>query len=74
VDFELGVIAGNGNMNPLSSAIFGGENDGRVRVDRARVAGMTDFIIVPSGHTMLVWWPRVLAQVAHFLEAGAFKR
>jgi triacylglycerol esterase/lipase EstA (alpha/beta hydrolase family) len=74
VTFELGVIAGNRNLNPLYSAIFGGENDGRVRVDRARVAGMRDFIVVPSGHTMLVWWPSVLEQVAHFLKAGRFKR
>jgi hypothetical protein len=35
---------------------------------------MRDFIVVPSGHTMLVWWPSVLEQVAHFLKAGRFKR
>lgn len=74
VEFELGVIAGNRSDNPLFSAILGGENDGRVRVDRTRVAGMVDFIVVPVGHRRLVVASMVLEQVAHFLEVGVFKR
>jgi triacylglycerol lipase len=74
VEFELGVIAGNRSDNPVFSAILGGENDGRVRVDRTRVAGMVDFIVVPVGHRRLVVASTVLEQVAHFLEFGTFKR
>jgi triacylglycerol lipase len=74
VDFELGVIAGNRSFNPVFSAILGPENDGKVRVERARVEGMREFLVVPNWHPMLVAAPRVLTQVVHFLEAGAFQR
>jgi hypothetical protein len=73
VDFELGVIAGNRSFNPIFSAMLGSENDGKVRVDRARVEGMRELLVVPHWHPLLVAAPSVLRQVVQFLETGAFQ-
>ena len=74
VDFEVGVIAGDRSWNPWFSALLREPNDGKVRVDRTRVAGMTDFLVVPHWHPLLVTAPDVIEQVVHFLERGAFKK
>lgn len=73
VDFEVGVIAGNRSLNPLFSAILGAENDGKVRVDRARVEGVRQLLVVPHWHPLLVSAPGVVHQVLQFLETGAFQ-
>lgn len=73
VDFEMGVIAGNRSFNPIFSAILGAENDGKVRVDRTRVEGMREHLVVPVWHPLLVSSPTVIRHVAHFLETGAFR-
>ena len=46
----------------------------RVRVDRTRVAGMRDFLVVPHWHPMLLVRRRVADQTVHFLECGGFRR
>ena len=74
VSFDLGVIAGSRSYNPLFSAILGDANDGKVRVERARVEGMRDFLVVPHWHPLLMIAPIVVAQVVHYLEAGSFRR
>lgn len=71
VDFSLGIIAG-ARSSPWHRAFFGGDNDGKVSVERARVEGMRDFLIVPRGHSFMMWSPRVIAQVQAFLARGAF--
>jgi hypothetical protein len=68
-----GVIAGNRSYNPIFSRILGGPSDGKVRVDRAGIDGMSDFIVVPHWHPMLMNAPIVLDQTMHFLEFGAFE-
>ena len=73
VDFEMGVIAGNRSFNPIFSAILGAENDGKVRVDRTRVEGMREHLVVPVWHPLLVSSPAVIHHVIHFLETGAFR-
>jgi pimeloyl-ACP methyl ester carboxylesterase len=72
VDFPLGVIAGSRSFNPLFSAWLDGEDDGKVAVARTRVAGMSDFLVVPTNHTFIVLHARALRQVTHFLAHGRF--
>ena len=74
VPFELGVIAGTRSFNPLFSAMLGEENDGKVRVTRTKVAGMSDFLTIPQWHPTLMAAPSVVAQAMHFLKFGRFQR
>ena len=74
VPFELGVIAGITRRALLAASLFPGPNDGKVSVERARVAGMRDFLVVPSGHTFMMHSPEVIKQVFNFLAAGSFAR
>ena len=74
VEFEVGVIAANRSYNPWFSALLGEPNDGKVRVESTRVQGMTDFLVVPRWHPLIMAAPEVVSQVLHFLEAGQFRR
>lgn len=73
VDFELGVITGSKTFDPLFSMIIPGPDDGKVSVQRAKVAGMTDFLVLPYSHTFIMQKEEVIEQVIHFLEQGSFR-
>jgi hypothetical protein len=72
VQFECGVIAGDRSQNPLFSAMLTGPNDGKVTVESAKLDGMTDFLVLHSGHTWLMWRERTLKQIDSFLAHGRF--
>ena len=73
VDFELGVIAGTGGLDPLAP-LWRRPSDGRVTVEETRVEGMADFLEVPGSHAFLMNRADVLAQIVHFLREGRFAR
>ena len=72
VRFELGVIAGRRSWNPLFSSVLPGADDGMVSVARARVEGMSDFLVVPRAHPFIMRDRAVIEQSVAFLRRGAF--
>ena len=70
----LGVIAGNRPSLGLGRLLgrLPGANDGVVRVEETTVEGMTERVVLPVGHTELIFSARVEAQTAHFLAHGHF--
>lgn len=72
VSFEVGIIAGAVPRRMLAASHFEGPNDGKVSVQRARVAGMRELLVVSRGHTLIMNAPEVIAQAFHFLAHGAF--
>jgi triacylglycerol lipase len=73
VDYEVGIIAGNKSFDLLSSMLIKGEDDGRVSTQNTRVEGMSDFIVLPFGHTFMMNQPLVIEQTIHFLRQGRFQ-
>lgn len=72
VNFELGVIAGNTNYNPVSNTILDNQNDGKVSVERTKIKGMKDHIVLPVTHTFMMRNRLVIKQIEHFLCHGQF--
>ncbi len=72
VEGEIGVITGDRTLNPFFSWLIPGEDDGKVSVERAKLAEMTDFLVVSSSHSFIMRHPEVLKQVVLFLRNGKF--
>jgi len=74
IDYELGVIAGNDTIDPISSAIIPGEDDGKVSVESTKLKGMKDHLIVSANHTFFPSNETVQQQTLYFLKYGKFKK
>jgi pimeloyl-ACP methyl ester carboxylesterase len=76
VDYPVGIITGD------SPAFFDfwledmipGPGDGKVSVERAKVEGMSDFLVVPYSHSFIMEQEDVIEQTLHFLANGTFSR
>ncbi len=73
VDFELGVIAGTGTINPWMSAMLPDADDGKVTVARTQIEGMRDFLVVDSNHRSITAADTVIRNTAAFLRRGEFE-
>lgn len=72
-NFCVGVIAGNRSINWINSCLIPGPDDGKVSVARARLEGMTDFVVVPATHPFLMRNRTVIRQTLAFLQTGRFE-
>ncbi len=70
--FNVGVIAGDGLSNPMGLWVFDEPSDGTVAVRSTRLEGMSDFIVVPFGHTLIMRKKQVIDEVIHYLSSGRF--
>ena len=72
-EFEFGVIAGGRGSLRGFNPMLPGDNDGTVAVRSAKLAGATDYLLVPTIHSFLMTDPRCVAAVRNFLLHGQFE-
>jgi triacylglycerol lipase len=70
--FDCGVIAGDRSINWINSTMIAGRDDGKVSVERTRVAGMRDHLTLHAAHPFLAGTPSAIAATLRFLRNGAF--
>ncbi len=72
-DYPVGVIAGvrEGREN---EDYLPGADDGLVTVASTKFTGMTDFVVVPIGHSAMRYSKPVAGQVVNFLKTGRFEQ
>lgn len=68
----FGVIAGSTRGGRGLNPLLAGDDDGIVRVDEARLEGASDFLVVSSLHTFIMFHPEVHAATLRFLACGRF--
>ncbi len=71
--FDVGIITGNRSINLFLSMMIPGEDDGKVSVERAKLEGMSDFLVVPHSHPFIMKRKLVIRQVIYYLEHGRFE-
>ena len=71
-DFELGVIAGNRTIDPITSAVLDNPDDGRVSVEDTKLEGMTDFVVVEHSHAFMMRMRKPIELTIRFLTDGTF--
>jgi pimeloyl-ACP methyl ester carboxylesterase len=72
-DYAVGIIAGCRTIAPIASAfVLPRPNDGRVSVASAKLADMSDHIIVKASHTGLPRNTVAIEQTIAFLRDGRF--
>ena len=72
VRFPLSVIAGDRSINWINSLMIPGKNDGKVSVERTKVPGMTEHVVVHATHPYVMRNARAIALTLRFLETGSF--
>lgn len=75
VDYPVGIITGDhvAFFDSWFSKIIPGVDDGKVSVERARLEGMADFLVVNESHSFIMNSEYVHSETIHFLQHGKFK-
>ena len=75
VDYPVGVITGDRHafFDAWFSFLIPGRDDGKVSVERTKVDGMSDFLVVHKSHPFIMNSDYVMAETIHFLTYGIFK-
>ncbi len=74
VNYELGIIAGDLSIDPFSSMVIKGRNDGKVSVEKTKLPGMKDHITLHVAHAFFPFIKKVQRETLHFLKNGEFQR
>jgi esterase/lipase len=72
INYPLGIIAGSKSINPLAPWVLAGEHDGIVPVERTKIKGMSDHIVIPATHSFMMFNNEVIGQALHFIKNGHF--
>ena len=73
-DYDFAVIAGDRTMDPISSNIIPGNDDGKVSIKSTHLTGEKDHIILHTNHLAMPENFAVAVEAAHYLRYGFFKR
>lgn len=71
---DVGVIAGDRSIDPVSSFVIDGPDDGKVSVESTKIDGMKDHIVIHATHTFITTNDEAVAQARYFIENGTFER
>ena len=72
VHYPVGVIAGDRSINWINSLLVPGRDDGKVSIERTRLAGMRDHLVIHASHPFIMKNPEAIRQTIQFLRNGAF--
>ncbi|MGD0896694.1 MAG: alpha/beta fold hydrolase [Thermoguttaceae bacterium] len=70
--FEFAIIAGGRGKDRGYNPVVPGDNDGVVSVASTRLAGASDFAVLPVMHTFMMNDPKVQEYTLRFLREGCF--
>lgn len=75
VDYPVGIITGNRYawFDAWLSNIIPGIDDGKVSVERTKLEGMSDFLVVSESHPFIMNSAYVQEETLHFLKYGKFQ-
>jgi len=73
-NFCAGIIAGDRTINWINSLLIPGADDGKVSVERTKLAGMADHVVIASAHPFIMKSPEAIRQTICFLRDGKFDR
>jgi len=75
VDYPVGIITGDAPafFDFWLEDMIHGPGDGKVSVERAKIDGMRDFLVLPYSHSFIMAKMDVIEQTIHFLVNGTFK-
>ena len=72
-NYPVGIIAGDRSINWINSLfLIPGRDDGKVSVERTKLAGMSDHIVIHTTHPFIMKNREAIRQTIHFLRAGNF--
>lgn len=76
VTYPTGILTGNTRtyIDELLANALPQPNDGKVAVERAKVDGMTDFMVLEANHTFIVTDAHAIEQALYFLRHERFRR
>ena len=72
VNYPVGVVAGDRSINWINSLLIPGRDDGKVSLERTKLAGMSDYIVVHSAHPFIMKNRDAIRQTIQFLRTGKF--
>ena len=70
--YPVGVIAGQISSR-INDIVIPGKDDGVVSVEATEVDGMTDFIVIETGHSRMRYDREVAEQTIEFIKNGVFR-
>ena len=70
--FPVGIIAGDRSINWINSLLIHGRDDGKVSMEKTKLAGMSDHTVIHTSHPFIMRNREAIRQTIQFLRTGNF--